>query len=124
MGKKRTGSILLALAGILVAAQMAGSQIQRREPDNKGGVLYFSLAPELRYADTTSYRGLSLNPRPDEAMVTTGTGKRPQVAYLLAAFPPEARPELSVVTFGIRYPKGIRITRLCDHAAVPANGDA
>jgi len=111
MGRKRIGSITLAAAWLLFAAPGGEAQTPRREPDNRGGVLYFSLAPEFRYADTTSYRGLSLGPQADEAMVTTGIGRRPQIAYLLAAFPPEGRPELSVVTFGIRYPAGIRIVR-------------
>ena len=72
MGRKWIGSIALAAAWLLIAAPGGEAQTLRREPDNRGGVLYFSLAPEFRYADTTSYRGLSLAPQADEAMVTTG----------------------------------------------------
>jgi hypothetical protein len=111
MRRSLTGFIVIAAASLALAATWARSEEELREPDNKGSVLYFSLAPDLRYADTTSYRGLSLNPRPEEATVTTGTGPRPQIAYLLAAFPPEGRPELSVVTFGMRYSKNVHLVR-------------
>jgi hypothetical protein len=112
MRRQLVGSTSLAAALLLLVASMAGSQGQHRVQDNRGAVLYFSVAPELRYDDTTSYRGLSANPRPDEAIVTTGSGRRVQVAYLMLGFPPEATPNLATVTFGIRYPKQIRIVRM------------
>ncbi len=107
---RKNFAILAALA-IACAAIPAQAAPERRQPDDHGGVLYLSLAPELAYNDTTTFRGLSALPSPEQAIVSLGPSPKPRIAYVLAAFPPEANPELSVVSFGIRYTPGIRIVR-------------
>ena len=82
-----------------------------RVADNDGAVLYLALAPELAYNDTTTYRGLSATPSPEEAMVDSEPFPEAQIAFILVAYPPEATPETNVVSFGIRYGPGIRIVR-------------
>jgi hypothetical protein len=42
------------LCGLLSAAAGPEEGAAAREPDNRGAILYFTLAPELAYDDTSS----------------------------------------------------------------------
>ncbi|MBD3161542.1 MAG: hypothetical protein GF346_04900 [Candidatus Eisenbacteria bacterium] len=106
---KKRAILWTLLIGILVAAPLAADPL--RVGNNDGAVLYLSLAPELTYSDTTTFRGLSATPFPEEALVTSEPSPEPQIAFVLASYPPDAKPELSVVSYGIRYSPGIRIVR-------------
>ncbi len=104
--------VLVLICACLAAAWPADrSEAQLRAADNSGVVLYLTLAPELTYDDISTYRGLSADPSPEEAMVTSEPSPEPQIAFIMAAFPPESTPELQVITFGVRYSAGIRVRR-------------
>ncbi|MBM3287184.1 MAG: hypothetical protein FJY88_07525 [Candidatus Eisenbacteria bacterium] len=107
--RRRRIPILIAAAAC--AHLLAPAAHSYRQPENRGAVLYLSIAPEQRYDDTTSFRGRSATPTPEEAIVSDVASPRTHIAYLLLAYPPEAVPEMSVVSYGIRYPNGIRIVR-------------
>ena len=57
---KRT--ILSAVVFCVVLTPPASRADVQRVASNDGAVLYMSLAPELSYSDTTTYRGLSATP--------------------------------------------------------------
>jgi len=80
-------------------------------PDDRGGVLYLALAPELKYERSVRYCGLSATPLPSEAIVTGRPSREPQIAYLLAAFPDSASPELGGLCFGVRCTGKVEILR-------------
>jgi hypothetical protein len=101
----------LTMAGAVTTASQESLFADERIAKNDGVVLYLSLAPELVYDDTTSYRGLSATPFPEESLVRTEPSEHPQIAFILATYPPEAVPDLHVVTLGLRYPKGTRVLR-------------
>jgi hypothetical protein len=96
---------------MVLLASATGGMAARRAADDRGGVLYLTLAPDVEYAKGAKYCGRSANPLPTEAMVSGGTSAKPQIAYLMAAWPDSANPELGAVTFGIRYSDGIEILR-------------
>lgn len=103
--------VLILSIVVCCLALVARATDTPRMADNNGAVLYLSLAPELSYDDTTTYRGLSATPSPAEAIVTAEPSEQTQIAYVLAAFPEKAVPEMSVVSFGIRYSEGTRVVR-------------
>lgn len=108
---RRSGleQILLALAVLLTLTST--SALARKAADDRGGVLYLTLAPDVPYEKGAKYCGRSATPTPSEAMVSGGVSPKPQIAYLMAAWPDSANPELGAVTFGIRYSDGIEILR-------------
>lgn len=97
--------VLLAIGCITAFAQ------DPTGPENRGVVLYLTFAPELEYGDTTSYRGLSALAPPELAITEAAGDGKPKIAFVMLAFPPEARPEVDLVTFGLEYPRNIRIVR-------------
>lgn len=103
----RTLVAFLAMVSLL-AGSSRGAHAQ---PDNRGAVLYLTLAPEIVYDDTTSYRGKSALAPPDLAITEAPADGRVKVAFLMLAFPEEAEPEVNLVTFGLQYPSGVRVVR-------------
>ncbi len=92
--------------------------------DNRGGVLYLTLAPELKYDPYGKYCGLSGTPVPSQAITEGDADGSPQVAFVIASWPDSARPELGAVAFGLRYPRGIEVIRWgsCGHSmTAPTN---
>lgn len=109
MSRQRT-LIPAALAVLLMIAGGAWAQTQVTR-DDRGGVLYLTLAPELEFSYSGRYCGLSATPRPEEAILNVPPSRQPRIAYLMCAWPDSVNPEIGAVTFGIRYTDGINILR-------------
>lgn len=100
------------LAGILASCTVGVASAQKPVTrDDRGGVLYLTLAPELEFSYSGRFCGLSATPRPEEAILTLPPSKKPRIAYLMCAWPDTVNPEIGAVTFGIRYTDGINILR-------------
>jgi hypothetical protein len=108
---RRFGILRAVLAVGLFSALAAEGAPAAKPADDRGGVLYLTLAPDVEYVKGGKYCGRSAHPAPAEAMVSGGTSAKPQIAYLMAAWPDSAKPELGAVTFGLRYSDGIEILR-------------
>ena len=109
MMQPRIGAWSLACLGLSMVVSLGVAA--RRPADDRGGVLYLTLAPDVEYAKGAKYCGRSAHPSPEESIVSGGTSPKPQIAYLMAAWPDSAKPELGAVTFGIRYSDEIEILR-------------
>ena len=71
---------------------------------NTGGTLVLHANPALAYSAGTSYCGLSGLDSCSTAVVSLPSNAGvSRVFHVLAAFPTDGRPRLSVVTFGIQY---------------------
>gem|GEM_PF-5318292 len=112
MKRMRVGAIALIPALVIPTLCLSAGPARSDKPfDDRGGVLYLTLAPELKYDPYETYCGKSATPLPSEAILQGTVGAGPQVAFLVASWPDSARPEMGAVSFGIRYPKGIEIIR-------------
>lgn len=112
----RPVGIALAL-GLLLAGSVARATNPWEGRDCRGGVIYLSLAPELEYDPNATFRDLSGLPPPSQAITRGNVGETAQIAHVLVAFPPESRPNLNFVTFGVEYDPGIEVLRF---GATPA----
>lgn len=105
-------SILFLLAvAIGVHSLGPGAAFGQVAYDNRGGVLYLALAPEIKYDPLGSYCGLSGTPLPSQAITQGEVNQDPQIAFVIASWPDSARPEIGAVAFGVRFPRGIEILR-------------
>lgn len=99
--------ILAAGASFLIPS----AAVSQSSFDNRGGVLYLAIAPELKYDPYGTYCGMSGTPLPSQAITEGDLSGAPQVVFVIASWPDSARPELGAVAFGLRYPRGIEVIR-------------
>jgi hypothetical protein len=110
MREIRIVALIMAM-GVGLSNLVATPAPCQAKSDNRGGVLYLALAPELKYDPYGKYCGMSGTPLPAQAITEGKVGSAPQVAFVIASWPDSARPELGAVAFGLRYPRGIEVIR-------------